>query len=222
MRRAAVAAGVLVALLVVAQLVMPGVAERKLRSDLQDHGRDVHVDVAAFPAVKLLWHKADRVTVDVGDYRPRPSRSGSSLADQLASTKDAGELDVRVGRLHDRLLRMHDVSLRKDGDVLRGQVRLRRADVNAALPPQLHLSAHALSGEGIAVAGVTSAFGRRVNARARILVDARGRIVLKPEGIPLAALVTVPLFADDRVAVDAIAARPTAGGFMVAARGHLR
>jgi hypothetical protein len=222
MRRAAVAAGVLVALLVVAQLVMPGVAERKLRSDLEGHGRDVHVDVAAFPAIKLLWHKADRVTVDVGDYRPGPSRSGSSLADQLASTKDAGELDVRVGRLHDRLLRMHDVSLRKDGDVLRGQVRLRRDDVNAALPPQLHLSARAVSGEGIAVAGVTSAFGRRVNAKARILVDARDRIVLKPEGIPLASLVTVPLFADDRVAVDAIAARPTAGGFTVAARGHLR
>jgi hypothetical protein len=131
-------------------------------------------------------------------------------------------LDVRVGRLHDRLLRMHDIRLRKDGDVLRAQVRLLRDDVNAALPPQLHLTGRTASGREIAVAGTTSAFGRRLNARARILVDSRGRIVLKPDGFPLAALVTVPLFADDRVAVDAIDARPTADGFIVAARGHLR
>jgi hypothetical protein len=222
MRRALVAAGTLVALLVVAQLLLPRIAARKLRSDLERHGGNVHVDVAAFPAIKLLWHKADRVTVTVGDYRPGPPRSGSSLADQLAATKDTGELDVRVGLLRDRLLRMHDISLRKRGDVLVAEVRLRRSDVNAALPPRLHLTGRATSGQEISVAGATSVFGRRLAARARILVDARGRIVLKPAGFPLAALVTVPLFADDRVAVDAIDARPAAGGFTVTARGHLR
>jgi hypothetical protein len=222
MRRAAIAGGVLVALLVVAQLLLPRIAERKLRSDLQRHGGNVKVDVAAFPAIKLLWHKADRVTVDVGDYRPGPPRSGSSLADDLAKTKDAGKLDVHIGVLNDRLLRMHDVTLRKRGDTLVGEVRLRRSDVNAALPPQLHLSGHATAGQGIAVAGVTSVFGRRVSAKARILVDSRGRIVLKPSGSLLASLVTVPLFSDDRIAVDAIDARQTAGGFTVTARGHLR
>ena len=210
------------ALLVVAQLLLPRIAERKLRSDLQRHGGNVKVDVAAFPAIKLLWHKADRVTVDVGDYRPGPPRSGSSLADDLAKTKDAGKLDVHIGVLNDRLLRMHDVTLRKRGDTLVGEVRLQRSDVNAALPPQLHLSGHATAGQGIAVAGVTSVFGRRVSAKARILVDSRGRIVLKPSGSLLASLVTVPLFSDDRIAVDAIDARQAAGGFTVTARGHLR
>jgi hypothetical protein len=222
MRRAVLAAGVLVALLVVAQLLLPRIAARKLTSDLERHGGNVHVDVAAFPAVKLLWHKADRVTVTVDHYRPGPPRSGSSLADQLAGTKDTAKLDVRVGVLNDRLLRMHDISLRKDGDVLVGEVRLRRGDVNAALPPQLHLTGRAAAGQEISVAGVTSVFGRRLSGSARILVDARGRIVLKPDGFPLASLVTVPLFADDRVAVDTIDARPTAGGFTVTARGHLR
>ena len=222
MRRAVIAAGVVVALLVIAQLLLPRIAARKLTSDLERHGRDVHVDVAAFPAIKLLWHKADRVTVTVGDYRPGPPRSGSSLADDLAKTKDAGKLDVRVGVLNDRLLRVHDIHLSKHGDVLVGEVRLRRSDVNAALPPQLHLRGRATAGEGISVAGATSVFGRRLAAKARILVDSRGRIVLKPEGFLLASLVTVPVFADDRVAVDAIDARPTAGGFAVTARGHLR
>jgi hypothetical protein len=225
MRRAVLAAGVFVALLVVAQLLLPGMAERKLTSDLERRGGDVHVEVAAFPAIKLLWHKADRVTVDVGDYRPGPPRSGSSLADRLAATRDTAKLDVRVRVLADRLLRMHDIRLRKDGHVLVAAVRLRRGDINAALPPRLHVAAHdprAAGGHEISVAGVTNAFGRRLAAKARIRVDSRGRIVLEPEGFPLASLVTVPLFADDRVAVDTIDARPTADGFTVTAHGHLR
>jgi hypothetical protein len=222
MRRALLAAGVLVVLLVGAQLALPRIAERKLTSNLERHGRNVNVDVAAFPAIKLLWHKADRVTVTVGDYRPGPPRSGSSLADDLASTKDTSKLDVRVGVLNDRLLQMHDITLQKHGDVLVGSVRLQRSDVDAALPPQLHLTGRAGAGSGISVAGRTSVFGRRIAARARILVDSRGRIVLKPDGFALASLVTIPLFADDRVAVDGIDARSTADGFAVTARGHLR
>jgi hypothetical protein len=222
MRRAIVAAGVILAVLVVAQLLLPRIAERHVKSDLERHGSGVHVDVSAFPAIKLLWHKADRVDVTVGDYRPGPPRSGHSLADDLASTKDSTKLDVHIALLRDRLLRIHDVTLHKDGDKLVGQVRLRRSEVNDALPPQLHLRGSGGQGDAISVSGRTSVFGHDINARARILVDDRGRIVLKPSGFPLSGLVTVPLFSDDRVAVDAIAVRPAAGGFAVTARGHLR
>src|SRR4051794_40816918 len=107
MRRAAVIAGVVLAVLVVAQLVLPRIAENRVRSDLERHGTGVDVSVSAFPAVKLLWHKADKVDVTVADYRPGPPRSGRSLADDLASTKDSSKLDVHIGRLHDRLLIIH-------------------------------------------------------------------------------------------------------------------
>lgn len=221
MRRALLVAGVIVALLVVAQLVLPPLAAHQISSDLKRDGTQVQVDVAAFPAIELLWHRADRVTVSVAEYRAGRPRSGRSLADELRSTKAADDLDVHIRVLNDRLLRMHDVRLRKHGDVLVAEVRLRRSDVDAALPARLHVTGHAGVGSQISVAGVTSAFGRRLAARARILVDSRGRIVLKPEGFPLAALVTVPLFADDHVAVDAISARRSPGGFAVTARGHL-
>ncbi len=222
MRRALVVAGALAALLIIAQLVLPGLAARRLAGDLRRDGTAVHVDVAAFPAIELLWHRADRVTVTIDDYRPGPPRSGASLADKLAGTKATARLDVRVRVLRDRLLRMFDVRAHKRDAALVGQVRVQRSDLNAALPPQLHLTGRAVGPNAIAVAGVTSVFGRRLNARARILVDGRGRIVLKPEGFPLASLVTVPLFADDRVAVDAITARPVPGGFAVTAHAHLR
>jgi hypothetical protein len=222
MRRAVIAAGVIVAVLVVAQIALPPLAERRLTSDLERHGSGVRAHVSAFPAITLLWHRADRVTVTVAGYRPGPPGSGTSLADELAGTKDTGELDVRIGALDDRLLRMHDIRLRKRGDVLTAQVRLRRSDVDAALPPQLHVTGQAGSGRQISVAGETTAFGRRIAARARIRVDSRGRLVLEPGPFPLGALVSIPLFADDRVAVDAIDARPAPGGFLVTARGHLR
>jgi hypothetical protein len=215
------AAGTLVVILVVAQLALPGLAARRLRSDLERHGTSVHVDVAAFPAIKLLWHRADRVTATVGGYRPGADRSGASLADSLARTDGTGTLDVRVDVLDARLLRMHDVRLRKRGDVLTGEVRVDRADVNAALPPRLHLAGSALPGNELAVSGATSVFGARVSAQARILVD-RGRIILRPAGIPLASLVSFPIFADPRIAVDALGARRVRGGFVLRVRGHLR
>lgn len=223
MRRALLAVvGVLAVVLVVAQFVLPGLAARRLRSDLERHGSDVSVHVEAVPAVKLLWHAADHVTVSVGHYRPGPSKSGTSLPDLLASTKATGELDVHVGVLEDRRLRMHDVRLQKDGDSLVGQVRVTQPDVNAALPAKLHLTGHQRAPDQLSVTGRTSVFGRRLAGGAVILVDDKGRIVLRPEGVPFASFVTVPVFADDRVAVDAITAAPAAGGFAVTARGHLR
>jgi hypothetical protein len=215
-----IAAGVLVAVLVVGQLTLPGLAARRLRSDLQADGSGVHVDVAAFPAIKLLWHRADRVTLTIADYHSDSGGTGASLPDLLAQTKDTGKLDVHVRVLEDRLLRMQDVRLHKDGDVLTAQVEVRRSDADAALPAELHLTGRHVA-DGLSVAGVTSVFGERVEADASIVVE-HGSIVLRPEGFPLASLVSVPIFSDKRVAVDAISAATTADGFSITAHGHLR
>ena len=222
MRRALLLTAGLVALaLVAAQLMLPGLAERRLRSDLEPNGSRVRVDVEAFPAIKLLWQRADRVAVEVSDFTSGGDTGQSgSLADLLARTKATDELDVHVDVLADRRLRMQDVRLRKDGDALVADVALRTADVDAALPARLRVTGS--DAEGITVAGVTSVFGAQLRARARVLADDEGRIVLRPEGIPLASLVTVPVFSDARIAAEAISARPTSDGFAVSARGRLR
>jgi hypothetical protein len=60
----AIVVGVLV-LAGVTQLVIPGFAERKVESSLEERsdGGEAVVDVKAFPAVRLLWGSGDRLEV---------------------------------------------------------------------------------------------------------------------------------------------------------------
>ena len=50
-------------LAVASQLLLPGLAERRLRSELGEVGTVERVDVSAFPAVKVLAGRADRIVV---------------------------------------------------------------------------------------------------------------------------------------------------------------
>lgn len=224
MRRALLAAvGILLVALVAAQLLLPGIAADRLKRDLDKQGSDVEVTVKALPAVKLLWGHADDVTISVADLRPDETDAGSgdSLPDLLAQTKATKKLDVHVDVLADRLLRMQDVRLKKDGDTLTAVVRLRKADVDAALPAELRLTDTKVP-NGLAVAGSTDAFGEQIDAEAKIYADDDGNLVLEPSDDLLGDLVSVPVFEDDRVAVDSISARAGGDGYVVTARGHLR
>ena len=75
---------------------------------------------------------------------------------------------------------------------------------------------------GLAVAGSTDVFGELIEAEANIFADDDGNLVLEPSDDLLGDLVSVPIFEDDRVAVDSISARNSGDGYVVTARGHLR
>lgn len=82
----AVAIGIVV-LAGITQLVIPGFAERKIESNLEERGGDsgeAVVNVSAFPAVQLLWGSGDRLEV-----------RGRGLAIDLAERTDdpLGRLD---------------------------------------------------------------------------------------------------------------------------------
>ncbi len=224
MRRALLAvAGILVVVLVAAQLLLPGVAEDRVRSELNKQGTDAEVEITALPAVKLLWGRADEVTIDVANLRTDEDGGddGDSLSDLLAQTSKTKELDVHVNVLEDRLLRVEDVRLTKDGDGLTAVVRLRKADVDEALPAELELVDREVP-NGLAVAGSTDVFGELIEAEANIFADDDGSLVLEPSDDLLGDLVSVPIFEDERVAVDSISATATDDGYTVTARGHLR
>jgi len=81
MRRIAAGVGVLLLVFVASELVLPRIATNRLRDDLAKTADVRSVKIEAFPALKLLFHRADRVEVRLGDMRTgtprRPSPTGS-------------------------------------------------------------------------------------------------------------------------------------------------
>src|SRR4029077_15536011 len=107
-------AGVVILVLVVAQLVLPAIATDRLRDRLNKSGNVISGEVHAFPAIKLLWNHADRVVVRMGRYQ-----SGArALGDLLSQTSDVGSLDAAAQQLNSGLLPVRDAALRKRGNEL--------------------------------------------------------------------------------------------------------
>jgi hypothetical protein len=220
-RRAIVAAGALVLLiaLAVAQFVLPGVAEDSLRSDLSRYGPVGRVNVESFPAVKLLWHKADRVDVSMDNYRSEPGGHGS-LAGFLSDTRATGKLNARVGALKAQLVNLHGVELHKDGDALIGRAELSQRDLSDALPSFLGMRPIEASQNGIVVSASGSVLGKTARLRLQVVAD-KGRVVVRPD-VPFGSLATIKVFNDPRVYVDSLGAQLRGDRYFLTARAHLK
>jgi pSer/pThr/pTyr-binding forkhead associated (FHA) protein len=216
----AIVAVAIAALIGVAQLVLPGVAEQRLRSDLARYAAVRRVHIESAPAIKLLWHRADRVEAVMDSYRSEPS-GHTSLADFLSRTRDTGKLDVSVGTLHTQLLTLHDVRLEKEGDLLIGRARLTQHDLSAALPTFLGLRPVSASEDGIVAQVSASVLGHQVRARIRVLADG-GRVLVRPEGFPFGALASIKVFDDPRVYVESFGATLRGEDYTLTARARLK
>jgi hypothetical protein len=215
-----VAGGALVALLLLAQALLPRLAEHEVRAALGPQARGVHVAIAATPAVKLLWHRADRVTITVDKLRPSAS-GGGSTGQILADLNVARKLDLRIGDLQAHGVHLRGVDVHKDGPTVVAHADVDLRVLQGLLPRGLRVEPLSARNGEIRVAGRLAVLGSRVHARGALLAD-RGRIVVRPEGVPFGSLVSVPLFSDDRLAVDGVGARRSDDGVVLSARGHLR
>src|SRR5436305_295010 len=108
---------VVVVVLVIPQLILPGIAAQRLRDQLARSGTVQKVEVHAFPAIQLLWHHADRVVVRMGRYRSSTGKLSSTL-NQLG---DAGSVDASAGRLTAGALTLRSAMLSKRGNQLIGR-----------------------------------------------------------------------------------------------------
>jgi pSer/pThr/pTyr-binding forkhead associated (FHA) protein len=205
----------------VGQLVLPGVAEQQLRSQLARNGVVRLVHIESVPAVKLLWHRADSVHVTMDSYRSNPSGTHGSLADFLSRTRDTAKLDVSVATLRSKLVTLHNVRLHKSGHELIGQAELMQADLSAALPSFLNLHPVSASAQGIVVAVSASLLGHAVRIELDVLASG-GRVIVRPEGLPLASLATITVFSDPRIYVESLEAQLHGERYLLTARARLR
>ena len=221
MRRIAALASAVVlvlVLLVVAQLVLPGIAAQNIRDRLAGSGKVLSVEVSAFPAVELLWHHADTVTVRMASYRS----SNAHLSSLLAQSSDAGTLDASAAVLSDGLLTLHDATLHKAGNALSGSARIAESDLTHAIPLIQSVRPLASNGGTLTLQGTANLpFVGAITVP--FVVQAQHGALFAAPDIPLVGgLTTIRLFADPHLYVDTLSATSVAGGFRVSATGSLR
>ena len=196
-------------LLVVAQLVLPGIAAQRVRDQLARSGQVLSVQVHAFPAIELLWHHADRVVIRLGRYRTRAGKLGSSLS----QSGDVGSLDATASEVETGLLALHNAHLAKRGNHLTASATVTDADLHAALPILQSVTPVASSGGQLDAAG----HGKPVRSdgdRPAVVHAVAGRLVVTPN-VPLGGFATITVFSNPHVAVQGVGASPVAGGFSV-------
>ena len=203
-------------LLVLVQLVLPGIAEQRLRDRLARSGRVIKVEVDAFPAIELLWHQADRVVVRMATYRS----SASALGGTVAQVADVGSLDASARELRAGLLTLRDATLRKRGSILTGRASVTEANLRAAFPILESVRPVASSGGQLTLQGTATLLGVSATVDATVRPQ-DGALVVTPD-VPLGGLATITLFSNPAVQVQSIAADPAPGGFAVSARAQLR
>lgn len=206
---------VVVGLLVVAQLVLPGIAANRIRDQLARSGQVLDVQVHAFPAIELLWHRADSVVIRLGRYRSPPPQLGATV-DQSA---DVGSLRASAAELDTGLLTLRDARLAKQGDQLTASAEVTEADLRTALPILSSLTPVASGNGQLTLRGTASLFGVSATVDATVRAQ-NGALVIAPD-LPFGGLATVTAFSNPHLAVQRVGATPTAGGFSVTASGQL-
>ena len=102
-------AGAVVLVLVLAQLLLPGIAASRVRARVEKYGTVKSVTVKAWPAVELLWGKAESVDVKAGSLRLSKAQTAKLLreAHGVTSIRASAE-SVKEGPLQ-----LYEASLQK-------------------------------------------------------------------------------------------------------------
>ena len=208
-------AGVVILVLVVAQLVLPGVAADRLRDRLSRSGNVISVEVHAFPAIKLLWKHADRVVVWMGRYES----GAGTLGDLLSQTSDVGSVDASAQEFSSGLLTVRNAALRKRGNQLVATALVTESDLRRAIPILQSVVPVQSSDGRLTLRGTASLFG--VSATVDATVSASdGQLIVAPN-VPFGGFATLTVFSNPHVQVQSVGATAAPGGFRVTATGRL-
>ena len=209
-------AGVVILVLVVAQLALPAIATDRLRDRLSKSGNVIAVEVHAFPAIKLLWNHADRVVVRMGRYQS----GAGSLGDLLSQTSGVGSVDASAQEFSSGLLTVRDAALRKRGNQLVGTALVTQSDLRRAVPILQSVVPVQSSDGGLTLRGTASLFGVTASVDATVSAS-DGNLIVAPD-VPFGGFATLTVFSNPHVEVQSVGASTAPGGFRVTATGRLR
>lgn len=220
------AAGVIVLLLVIAQLALPGIAASKVAGDLEDIGPRPDVEVSAFPAVKLLFKKADKVEVDM---KSATMTGSAGIAEQLEQADDVDELDVKIDRITFEIgmegaapqkLSVRDARLTKDGDAMSATATTTEADLQRQVPDVFPFKVQPEETDDGLVLGTIEA---PIIGPVPVLLTTEGGSITAAPNLPIAAeLFRLPVFSDPRVSVTSVGATKSGQNLDLSVTGTVR
>jgi hypothetical protein len=204
-------AGVVLLVLVVSQLVLPGIAASRLRDQLSRSGDVLAVKVSAFPAIELLWGQADKVVIRMGRYQG----GASEIAGRLDAAGDVGAIDASAEEVNSGALTLRNARLRKQGDELIGTAVVRQADLRSAVPFLDNVQPVASGDGALVLRGTASLLGLTTSVDV-VVAAQNGNLVVAPN-VPFGGLATITLFSNPHVRVQSVAAASVPGGFSIEA-----
>lgn len=225
--RVALGAGVVVVVLLgVSQALLPRLAAQRVSDLLKPYGGVQHVSVSAFPALQLLWGKADRASA---------SARALALTEQQAmkltweargvsnTSLSVRALTLRVPDLPAGVV-LRDVTVTKQGGTIHTEATLRQSDLNSAMPAGFHLQLLPSDAGTVRVSASGSLFGIAATVDAAATAE-QGRLVAQPLNIPFGQFISLTLFSDPHVYLDSVSFRQLPGGsaesWRIALSAHL-
>jgi hypothetical protein len=201
---------------VLAQVFLPGIAASRVRSRVERYGTVESVTVKAWPAVELLWGKAEAVDVKARSLALSPAQT----AKLLGEVRGVKRMSLTAENMKEGPLQLRDASFQKHGDTLAGEGFATRADVQAALGEGAEVELLKSGGGQVEVSVGGGLFGVRASVDA-VAGGQEGKLVVHPLGFLLEGL-KLTLFADPSVYVEGVGASAVAGGSGEAAGYRLK
>jgi hypothetical protein len=208
--------GVVLLVLVIAQLALPGIAEDRIRDQLSQSGAVLSVSVHAFPAIELLWKQADSVVIRMARYEA----GASEIGNKLGMAANVGSLDISAQEVQSGLLTVRDARLRKQGNELIGTAVVRQADLRSAVPFLDNVQPVASSEGQLIMRGTASLLG--LNASVDAVVAARNGALVVAPNVPFGGIATITLLDDPHVRVQSVSAVTVPGGFRLRAEARVQ
>lgn len=216
-----------VLLLGLSQAVLPRLAVQRVRDRIKPYGELQHVSVSAFPALELLWGKADAVNATAGTL----ALSSAQALKLTWESNGVGEVNLHVNTLRLKIpgvseaVVLREVVTHKRGNRLSGQAIVTHHDLTQASPSGVRIQPLPSEAGTLRVRASGSLFGAQASVEA-LVVPREGKLIAQPLNIPFGSFVELTLFSDPHVYVDGISATPLGGGgeasWRVVMRGHLR
>jgi hypothetical protein len=199
----------LLLVVVLAQVFLPSLAARRVRDRVARYGTVHSVSVSAFPAVKLLWGKADSVSVAAGSLSVPVSQITALLLEARAVNSITLSADAATLTAVPNLsagLKVSDLRMQKHGSAVSTSATLTQQQLDEALPSGFHVEPTASGGGEVQARASGGLFGVQASITA-LVKPMEGRLVAEPQGFPLASLGTLTLFSDTHLKVSSVGVR---------------